>query len=557
VVQVAGHFDQSLFRSLKKGSVRRRGGLGVVAAVFTIGLLQAQSAEVGERGGRFALPSSFTSARLTPLEGVQHVTITVNKSGTFKLDHPFGTASVGAPAIVDAMPLSDRVIYLQGKNIGTTNVSLFDPTAHLVSVIDVEVVPDVNVLRSKLRGRAGLGRIEVAAAGGQIVLSGVAPDALAAERALEVARGITGGNNVVNAMEVAPSQQVLLEVRVLEATRTEGRDLGVNLYGSTPTPNGGFRTGTTNQVAVQGGCKTIVGNQDTGCFTPSGIPIFATANALLSGGAPFGTFIGRLLSTSNGNIDIVINALEQKGLVRRLAEPNLTAISGHQAAFRAGGQFPYPTITSTTTGATTPTITFAPFGVQLQFTPTVLAHGIIDLHIIPTVSELDFGNAVQISGTVVPSIVDRTADTRVELRDGQSFAIAGLLSADGRRSISQLPWVGSVPVLGTLFRSALFQNNETDLVIVVTPHLVSPAAPNEHLASPLDSRLPSNDVDFFLNGQPEVKKQYVEFVSSGGGIKGPYGHIIRPYGPVAAAPAVVVPAAAPVVLAGPVVKAKD
>jgi pilus assembly protein CpaC len=542
-VRVAGHFDRGLCGFLKKECVRRRGGLGVVAAVLITGLLQAQAAEVGEGGGRFALQSTYTSARLTPLEGVQHVTITVNKSGTFKLDHAFSAANVGAPAIVDAMPLSDRVIYLQGKNIGTTNVSLFDPTAHLVSVIDVEVVPDISVLQSKIRG-ADMGRIQVAAAGGQVVLSGMARDAVAADRALAVARGIAG-DHVVNAMEVAPSQQVLLEVRFLEASRSAGRELGVNLFGSNPSNDRGGRTGTASAVF----------NTPQ---TPSGVPIFSAAsNALLSGSSPFGTFVGRLLSTNNANIDIVINALEQKGLVRELAEPNLVALSGDTARFLAGGEFPVPVPAQSSTGVPTIAIEYKKFGVELTFTPTVLARGVIDLRIFPSVSQLDFSNTVQIAGTVVPSLTKRDAETRVELRDGQSFAIAGLLQSEGRRNIAQLPWIGTVPVLGALFRSAQFQDQETDLVIIVTPHLVSPAAPNEHLASPLDSRLPSNDVDFFLNGQPEVKKKYVEFVSSGGGLKGPYGHIIRPYGPVAAAPAVVVPAAVPVVIAEPVVNAKD
>jgi pilus assembly protein CpaC len=174
--------------------------------------------------------------------------------------------------------------------------------------------------------------------------------------------------------------------------------------------------------------------------------------------------------------------------------------------------------------------------VELKFTPVVLSNGLVDLRIYPSVSELDFSTPLQVQGFNIPSITKRDAETRVELRDGQSFAIAGLLSSEGRRNASQLPWIGSVPVLGTLFRSAQFQNNETDLVIIVTPHLVSPAAPNEKLASPLDSRLPGNDVDFFLNGQPEVKKKYREFVAHGGGGKGPYGHMILPYGPAAGAP---------------------
>jgi pilus assembly protein CpaC len=272
----------------------------------------------------------------------------------------------------------------------------------------------------------------------------------------------------------------------------------------------------------------------TGCSTPSGIPIFATAGALAAGSQPFGTFVGRLLSTNNFNVDVFISALEDKGLVRRLAEPNLTALSGDSARFLAGGEFPVPVPQTTASGFPTVTIQYKKFGVELNFTPTVLSRGVIDLRIYPSVSELDFANAITLQGFQIPSLIKRDAETRVELRDGQSFAIAGLLSSEGRRTASQVPWIGSVPVLGALFRSAAYLQRETDLVIIVTPRLVGPVTPGQRLATPLDSRLPSNDVDFFLNGQPEVKKQYLEFVTSGGGGKGPYGHMIRPsVGPVA------------------------
>lgn len=165
---------------------------------------------------------------------------------------------------------------------------------------------------------------------------------------------------------------------------------------------------------------------------------------------------------------------------------------------------------------------------QLAFVPTVLSRGVINLRVEPSVSELDFTNAVTILGTQVPALVTRDARTTVELRDGQSFAIAGLLQTRNQREISQVPWIGSVPVLGALFRSSGYLQNETDLVVIITPRLVAPAAPGQRLASPLDARLPSNDVDFFLNGQPEVRKRYTDFVTSGGDLKGPYGHMIVP-----------------------------
>jgi len=203
------------------------------------------------------------------------------------------------------------------------------------------------------------------------------------------------------------------------------------------------------------------------------------------------------------------------------------ALSGDTAQFLAGGEFPVPIAATSANGIVTPTIEFKPFGVRLSFTPTVLQKGIINLRIAPEISELDFANAVTISGTTIPSLIKRNAITTVELRDGQSFAIAGLLQANDLRLRSQLPWLGSVPVLGPLFSSMNYQKHETDLVIIVTPHLVQPAAPGQRLASPLDQRLPSNDIDFFLLGQSEVRKSYSDYVTTGGEVQGPYGHMIR------------------------------
>jgi pilus assembly protein CpaC len=162
----------------------------------------------------------------------------------------------------------------------------------------------------------------------------------------------------------------------------------------------------------------------------------------------------------------------------------------------------------------------------LTFVPTVLANGIINLRLNPSVSELDYKNVVVISGTAIPAITKREARTTIELRDGQSFAIAGLLQSDNARDINQVPWLGSVPVLGALFSSKSYQQNETDLVVIVTPHLVAPAAPGQALATPFDKTLPANDVDLFLMGRPEVRKQYTEYVTSGGELKGPYGDIM-------------------------------
>ena len=218
----------------------------------------------------------------------------------------------------------------------------------------------------------------------------------------------------------------------------------------------------------------------------------------------------------------------------------MVALSGDTAAFLAGGEFPVPVVQPGGTGGV-PVITvdYKPFGVQLTFVPTVLANGVINLRLAPSVSELNFAQAIQISGFTVPSLTKREARTTIELRDGQSFAIAGLLlSTITERDIQQLPWIGSVPVLGALFRSASYRQQETDLVVIVTPHLVAPSVPGQRLASPLDNYIPTNDVDFFLMGEMEQKKKFRDYITSGGDIQGPYGHMIRsgPALPASSAP---------------------
>ncbi|HEY6257648.1 MAG TPA: type II and III secretion system protein family protein [Xanthobacteraceae bacterium] len=449
-------------------------------------------------------------------EAVRHVVVTLNKSRTFRIDKPFSTAVVGSPDIADVLPMTDRSLYVQGKKVGTTNVSVYDQSMTLVGVLDVEIALDDRNLQEKIESATGTRGIRVSSTNGQVVLSGQASDAVAADRALAVAKALSP-NGVINAMNISPSQQVLLKVRFLEASRDGGRQLGVNWFGGNAAGTRGFNTG-------QGG---LVNGTPTNA-TPGALTVLQTAGTLAgTTSGPFGVALANVINSNGTSIDVLVTALETKGLVRRLAEPNLMALSGDTARFLAGGEFPVPIAATSANGIVTPTIEFKPFGVRLSFTPTVLAKGIINLRIAPEVSELDFANAVTISGTTIPSLVTRNALTTVELRDGQSFAIAGLLQANDLRARSQIPWIGSVPVLGTLFSSNNYLKHETDLVIIVTPYLVQPAAPGQRLATPLDDRLPSNDVDFFLMGRMEEQKSRSDYVNNAGDVVGPYGHIIR------------------------------
>jgi pilus assembly protein CpaC len=505
----------------------------IASGLFGVGLeplqhAQAQSPQIEESGG------------------VRHIVVTLYKSRTLRFEKPFASAVVGSPDIVDALPMSDRSLYIQGKKVGATNVSVFDQMMRLIGVIDVEVTLDTGYLQEKIRSSTGSRGIRVGSSNGQIVLSGVASNAVAAERAVQVAKSmILEGGSIVNAMKVAPAQQVMLKVRFLEVARSASREFGVNWFGANNGGNRGFTTGVgglSSTIAPPGprGARPGIMNPPfvdaSGNPVPApgsplgsgapGLPIFTTAGTLLSGGQPFGVAVANLAS-NGASLDVLLTALETKGLVRQLAEPDLIALSGDTASFLAGGEYPVPAVQPGSAGGV-PVITvqYQPFGVQLAFTPTVLDNGIINLRLAPSVSELNFAQAVTISGFNVPSINKREARTTVELRDGQSFSIAGLLQSNNRRNISQLPWIGSVPVLGALFSSKEFQETETDLVVVITPHLVAPAVPGQELASPLDNHLPTNDVDFFLMGQMEQRKTFRDYITSGGNIQGPYGHII-------------------------------
>ena len=464
--------------------------------------------------------ASLTAARPTRPEGttISHMVITINKSETIQLDRPLNTVTIGSTAIADIQVLNKKEVYVLGKKIGTTNITIFDNEMQVTRLIELEVALDASTLRRKIRMITGNKTIQVSTSNDHVILSGYANNAVEADRAVSIAESVVKAENLINAITVTPSQQVMLKVRFLEATHTGERDLGVNWYGTTSNGTRGASTGPGIPLVSSGGAVT------------GGVSVIKSAGALLSSGGaePFGVLLANLVN-KGANIDVLISALEKKGLMRRLAEPNLVALSGDTARFLAGGEFPVPVAVATTTGAgVTPTIEFKKFGVSLAFVPTVLDRGLINLRIAPEVSELDYNNAVTLSGTTIPSLVTRNAQTTIELRDGQSFAIAGLLQSTNSRSIEQLPWLGTVPILGSLFRSASYQKNESDLVIIVTPHLVRPGSPIDHLATPFDQRLPSNDVDFFVNGQTDIPKSYYTYVTTGGDVHGPYGYIIAP-----------------------------
>ncbi len=429
------------------------------------------------------LPAQAESGvvHLTASTHAKIVKIARAKPKTVRTDMSFSEIVVGDPDIASVTPLTDRSFYIVSVTTGTTGIALYDGESNLVAVLDVEVGPNTNQLNSALKSALGTSNVKATTTNGRVVLKGKAKDAKAAAKARAIAEKYD--EDLIDAVKVNGSQQIKLEVRFLEAQRTRSKELGAGarVIRNSSSVNA---SATSNAVGTAGG--VLLGN-------------------LISGSVPFGQFITTVIEGGT-NVDIAIQALEDRGLARRLAEPNLVALSGDTASFLAGGEFPIPVQTSDE-GID---IEFKEFGVGLKFTPTVLENGLINLKLAPEVSQLDFTNAVNFgNGGQIPAIVVRRAETTLELRDGQSFVLGGLLQSNTNVSKRQVPWLGDVPILGALFRSSAFQRDETDSVIIVTPRLVKPLRPGEEPATPLDATATANDVDLFINGDLEVSRAHL------------------------------------------------
>jgi pilus assembly protein CpaC len=416
------------------------------------------------------------------------ITIAVGKTEDVRVDVPFSDITVGDPEVADVSPLTDHTLSILGKRIGTTRVTIYAEGKRQVGVFDVEVSYDVSRLAHEINRVSGHS-IKVSSVNGRIMLSGMAPDAATLDKAVMIARQFAP--DIINTVELSQPQQVMLEVRFVEASRQAGRELGFqwNVFGSRSTANIGSRQSSS--------ALPIPAPE-----TNSSISVRETAAGVLSGVSPFGFVLGRMISNGT-KIDVLINALEQRGLARSLAEPNLTALSGDTASFLAGGEYPIPVAGQ----FNQVTVEYKRYGVGLAFTPTVLKNGMINMRIEPEVSQFDPNNSVSLgNGLSVPALIVRRASTTVELRDGQSFVIGGLLQNTTTANQQAVPWVTSVPILGQLFSSRSYIKNETDLAIIVTPRLVRPARPGDPIHTPLDNTVPANDPDFFLLGMGERSK---------------------------------------------------
>jgi pilus assembly protein CpaC len=414
-----------------------------------------------------ATPSFADSLRVVRSGTSSSLSVPMNRAVVVESDVPFAELSIANPAIADISSLSDRTIYVLGKSPGRTTLTLLDATGKLITNVDVRVAPDLSEFKERLKQILPNEKIDVRSANDGIVMSGTVSSTQRLQRALDLAERYAP-ERVSNLMVVGGVQQVMLKVRFAEMQRSVSKALSTDFQ---ITGNGNIlQTGFFNQPvdATTGQRPLNPGTRGAGLFN---------------------------LNAGAFEINLMIQALESKGMVRTLAEPNLSALSGQEAKFLAGGEYPIPVAQD---GGEI-SVEFKPFGVELNFVPRVVDGDLINLELATAVSALDEANGYNDGTVSIAAFSRRETSTTVEMRDGESFAIAGLLQDNFLDNNAQLPWLGDVPVLGTLFRSADYSRSQSELVVIVTAHLVTPTR-GEALALPTDRIKPPSEQELFLFG---------------------------------------------------------
>jgi len=423
----------------------------------------------------------------------------VGKSLVIDLPRDIKDVLIADPKIANAVIRSARRAYIIGVAVGQTNIFFFDAEGHQISGFDIAVKRDLNGVRSAIKQALPASEVQVEAVGDGVMLTGTVSSTGESQMAFDIAARLLGvgtnpinqdGSKIVNAITVLARDQVMLKVTVAEVKRTVIKQLGINLSGSL------------------GYGATVLNFNNISQFPINGTPP--------NGGAPppIGAF-GSAAASRFTSVTATLQAMERAGVVHTLAEPTLTAISGESATFIAGGKFPYPTPPNSVGGAAG--FSWQTFGVSLAFTPVVLSEGRISLKVMTEVSELAPENSVTIVGTTVPGITTRTVETTLEIPSGGSLAMAGMIQTQTKQAITGLPGLMQVPVLGALFKSRDYLNNQTELMVIVTPYIARAVA-RKNLSRPDDGFADSSDPAAILLGNlnriygvpsnPETKNTY-------------------------------------------------
>ncbi len=444
-----------------------------------------------------------TTSAIGPVK-MRFLSLGIGKSVVVDLPRDVKDVLVADPKIANAVIRSPQRAYVIGGAVGQTNVVFFDGDGQQIASYDIAVKRDLNGVRAALKQT--LPGIQIEGVGDSVVLTGSVSSPVEAQQAGEIAARLVGGaEKVVNSVVVRGRDQVMLKVTVAEVRRDIVKQLGVDLSAS-----------------MNYGTAAVVFN-NSNPFTANNAPLVAgnglAAAALNKAGLP--------------SVTATLRAMESAGVVRTLAEPNLTAISGESATFISGGEFPIPTgVTCQTTtggaiGQCVQTVSFKKFGISLNFTPVVLTEGRISLRVMTEVSEVSTENALQggAGGTTIPSIKTRRAETTLEIPSGGSVAMAGLIQEQTKQAINGLPGADQIPILGQLFRSQDYVNHQTELMVIVTPYVVRAVAQKE-LSRPDDGFAPASDSQSALLGRINRIYGVAARVDSIGGMQGNFGFII-------------------------------
>jgi pilus assembly protein CpaC len=458
------------FRRLPRATTGRPAVTAALAAAIIVILVASPRAQQAPAAFAATPAPGTTAASMVALDAPMDVDLLVGRSTVLNVGSPIARVSLTVPDIADAMVTAPTQLLIHGKQPGTISLFVWD-RAGAIKTFEVKVRRDLTPLVAHLKQLFPTEQITVIGSGKDIVLSGTVSSKYVMEKAADVAGGyVEKKENVVNLLqqqEGVASNQVLLRVRFAEVSRSAMTELGAALF----TGPGGFHDyvarSTTQQFAAprfdpferfsEQGPGNWGGGRDT---------VTATGGQM-----EFSDFLNLFVFNNKYNIGTVVRALQERGLFQSLAEPNLVATNGKEASFLAGGEFPIPVVQGGAQG-TSVTIMFKEFGVRLSFTPTVLGGDLINLKVRPEVSALDFNNAITIEGFRVPALTSRRTETEVELRDGQTFAIAGLMNNTLQDAMRKIPGIGDIPILGWLFKSKAMQKAQTELVVMITPHIV-------------------------------------------------------------------------------------
>ena len=426
-------------------------------------LAQVQGAGTGPTTTVTAAQGNVTAPRNRAISLVE------GRGELLEFQHDITKVVVSEPKIADAVVVSPREVMVNAKSPGNTTVLVWETGAEPARY-DITVLKDnseFEAFAKQIQNAAG-STISVTGSGETIVLSGAVKSAEESKRLASMAQ--TRAKNVINLLQAPPPaepRQILLQVKIADVNRAALATVGFNLFSLNPKMIGAtsteqFASPRFNQLQSQGGQVT-------------------------NNSVNFSDLLNLFAFRPDLNIGATIKALQERNLLQILAEPNLICLEGKDATFLAGGSFPFPTITTTPTGgATAPVITvqFKPFGVKLDFTPNVTPQGAIDLKVAPEYSSLDYTNAVTLEGFTIPALSQRRAETEVILKDGESFAIAGLINNQVVQTLDKIPGLGNIPILGKLFQSRSSQKSDDELLVVITPHFVRPLTPEQKATLP-------------------------------------------------------------------------